>query len=317
MDTKDDLHSKVQTYAINDEPEQHSMDQLDPTGVLVKPKWRGTSMDKMDMEVLGRNQVLRRNFRFLSMLGFGSTLICTWEILLALKLMLGTAEEVEDASRTLPRSIMWSVYLNGAMGFIMAITMCYCLGDLSKIVDTPTGYPFIQVFYNATNSYVAANIMTAIMIVTLTACCISEVATSSRQLWSFARDKGIPFSDWFAYVSLSMIYSGPWLTFEPGLAHDAHTPSCGPCLYDYYLRGVVDQYWLYRRLKRHRLPRGRISPDVLLHHDRLSNLETSEGRTITAPTMVSWQIWVDDQHPLASLPHPHLVLCFLATINPG
>lgn len=83
MDTKDDLHSKVQTYAINDDAEQHPMDQLDPTGVLVKPKWRGTSMDKMDMEVLGRNQVLRRNFRFLSMLGFGSTLICTWEILLA------------------------------------------------------------------------------------------------------------------------------------------------------------------------------------------------------------------------------------------
>lgn len=111
------------------------------------------------------------------------------------------AEEVEDASRTLPRSIMWSVYLNGAMGLIMAITMCYCLGDLQEVVKTDTGYPFIQVFFNVTKSYAATNIMTTIIIITLTACCISEVATSSRQLWSFARDKGIPFSDWFAYVS--------------------------------------------------------------------------------------------------------------------
>ncbi|KAL8991783.1 MAG: hypothetical protein Q9169_007652 [Polycauliona sp. 2 TL-2023] len=111
------------------------------------------------------------------------------------------SEEVEDAGRTLPRSIMWAVWINGAMGFIMAITMCSCLGDLSEIIDTPTGFPFIQVFYNSTNSYAAANVMTAIMIVTLTACCISEVSTSSRQLWSFARDKGIPFSNWFAYVS--------------------------------------------------------------------------------------------------------------------
>ena len=119
-------------------------------------------------------------------------------------LIFGTAEEVEDASRTLPRSIMWSVYLNGAMGFIMAITMCYCLGDLTTVIDTPTGYPFIQVFYNATKSLPATNVMVAIMIVTLTACCLSEVATSSRQLWSFARDKGIPFSDWFAYVRHSL-----------------------------------------------------------------------------------------------------------------
>lgn len=86
------------------------------------------------------------------------------------------------------------------MGFIMAVTMCFCLGDLSQIVDTPTGYPFMQVFYNATNSYAATNFLVTIMIVTLVACCVAETATASRQLWSFARDKGVPFSDWLAYV---------------------------------------------------------------------------------------------------------------------
>lgn len=77
MDAKD---NKV---AVGNGVDQHPMNELDPTGVLVKPKWRGTSHDKTEMETLGRKQVLRRNFRFLSMLGFGSTLICTWEILLA------------------------------------------------------------------------------------------------------------------------------------------------------------------------------------------------------------------------------------------
>ncbi len=96
---------------------------------------------------------------------------------------------------------MWSVYLNAAMGLVMAVTMCFCLGDISEIVNTPTGYPFIQVFYNATHSYAATNAMVTIMIVTLCACAISEVATSSRQLWSFARDKGIPAANWFAHVS--------------------------------------------------------------------------------------------------------------------
>lgn len=115
-------------------------------------------------------------------------------------LIFNLAEEVEDAGLTIPKALMWSIYLNGAMGLLMAVTMCYCLGDLSEIIDTPTGYPFIQVFYNSTNRLAATNVMVTIMIITLTACRISEVATSSRQLWSFARDKGVPFSDFFAYV---------------------------------------------------------------------------------------------------------------------
>lgn len=59
MDVKDDHRSKVDTYIVNDDGDHHAMDELDPTGVIVKPKWRGNSMDKMDMEALGRNQVLR------------------------------------------------------------------------------------------------------------------------------------------------------------------------------------------------------------------------------------------------------------------
>ena len=72
---------------------------------------------------------------------------------------MSTAEEVEDAGRTIPRALMWSVYLNGAMGLAMAVTMCFCLGDLSEIVQTPTGYPFIQVFYVAAKSYTVTNIL--------------------------------------------------------------------------------------------------------------------------------------------------------------
>ncbi len=56
MDVKD---NKVETYAVKNGVDQHPMDELDHTGVLVKPKWRGTSQDKTEMETLGRNQVLR------------------------------------------------------------------------------------------------------------------------------------------------------------------------------------------------------------------------------------------------------------------
>lgn len=113
-----------------------------------------------------------------------------------------TAEEIKDASETLPKAMITSVCVNSASGFLMLVTVCFTLGDIDDILASATGYPFIQVFYNATESLPGTNTMTAILVLTLTASTITEVATASRQLWSFARDRGLPFSDFFGYVSI-------------------------------------------------------------------------------------------------------------------
>lgn len=141
-----------------------------------------------------------------SMMGFDCVVhMCMWTTLLPplsfkrrmpllTVLYRRVAEEVKDASRTMPRAIMSSVILNALLGFITLLTLCYCLGDVTSILESPTGFPFIQIFYNTTNSLAGTNIMTAIPIIVLTGSCIAEVATASRQLWSFARDNGVPFS---------------------------------------------------------------------------------------------------------------------------
>jgi choline transport protein len=115
------------------------------------------------------------------------------------------SEEIKDASLTLPRAIMWAASVNGTLGFVMVITFCFTLGSVLDILQTPTGYPFIQVFYNVTQSYAGASVMTAILIVNITSACISTVATASRQTWSFARDKGLPFSSFISYVSIQLV----------------------------------------------------------------------------------------------------------------
>ena len=112
------------------------------------------------------------------------------------------SEEIKDASLVLPRAIMWAAGINGTMGFIMIITFCFCLGSVFDIIASPTGYPFIQVFFNVTQSNAGTCIMTAILIVNITSACISTVATVSRQTWSFARDKGLPFSSFISYVGV-------------------------------------------------------------------------------------------------------------------
>ena len=95
---------------------------------------------------------------------------------------------------------MWSIVVNGSTGFIMLVTFCFTLGDLDSILQTPTYSPLVQVFFNTTNSYAGSSVMTTVIIITLIASAISTIATCSRQLWAFARDKGLPFSAILAHV---------------------------------------------------------------------------------------------------------------------
>lgn len=104
------------------------------------------------------------------------------------------SEEIRDASRIVPRSMIATAILNGVLGFVMTITYCFCITDLETVLASPTGYPFIQVFYDATGSRGGTTAMTLILIVLLEAAGVSILATASRQTFAFARDEGLPKS---------------------------------------------------------------------------------------------------------------------------
>lgn len=110
------------------------------------------------------------------------------------------AEELQDASYTLPRTMILATTINGGLMFVMCITLCYVIGDLNQVLATPTDYPFIQIFYNSTQSLAATNAMTSIVIILSSFSCVTVMAGSSRQLFAFARDGAIPFSRWVSYV---------------------------------------------------------------------------------------------------------------------
>jgi len=111
------------------------------------------------------------------------------------------SEEIKDASATLPKALVWSAGINFVLVLLVSITMIFTMGDVSYITSSYTIYPFILVFYQATNSLAATNAMTAVVIILLTSSSISEVATASRQIWSFARDGGLPGSKWLTHVT--------------------------------------------------------------------------------------------------------------------
>ncbi|KAF6515541.1 hypothetical protein HZS61_004282 [Fusarium oxysporum f. sp. conglutinans] len=110
------------------------------------------------------------------------------------------SEELHDASRTLPRSMIVTTLFNGAFGWIMVITYCFCIGNLEEVITSPTGQPFMQVFYNSTQSVTSATAMASILVVMIAFSNLTMVSTSSRQLFAFARDHAVPFSPWFSEV---------------------------------------------------------------------------------------------------------------------
>ncbi|KAL9078937.1 MAG: hypothetical protein Q9157_002162 [Trypethelium eluteriae] len=110
------------------------------------------------------------------------------------------AEEVSNAAIVIPRTIVGGILLNGAMGFGVMVVMIFSFGDLDAITNTPTGYPFIEVIYQATNSTAATTVLSSLIVLTLFFGCVGLVATSSRMVWSFARDKALPFSNFLGRV---------------------------------------------------------------------------------------------------------------------
>ena len=83
----------------------------------------------------------------------------------------------------------------------MILTFCFCIGDIDSAISTPTGQPYIQVFYNATGSRAGTTVM-VVLIALLTLCnTVNNVASASRQLYAFARDGGLPYSSTLSYVS--------------------------------------------------------------------------------------------------------------------
>ncbi|KAI0874238.1 amino acid/polyamine transporter I [Hypoxylon argillaceum] len=102
------------------------------------------------------------------------------------------AEEIENPAMNVPRAIVTTVLLNGSTGWAMVLAVLFCLGDIESVINSPTGFPFIQVFYNGTGR-AGATAMTIVIIVIIWFAVIGFAATASRMTWSFARDRGLPF----------------------------------------------------------------------------------------------------------------------------
>ncbi|KAM0720175.1 hypothetical protein Q7P37_004311 [Cladosporium fusiforme] len=110
-------------------------------------------------------------------------------------------EELQDASLVLPRSMITCAATNYSLTLLMVITLLVVKGgDVEQLIETPYVQPYVQIFYNVTQSTSASTALTALIFALLMFGIINQVTTTSRQLWSFARDRGLPWSDFLSRV---------------------------------------------------------------------------------------------------------------------
>ena len=132
------------------------------------------------------------------------------------------AEEIANAEVVVPWSMVSATLLNGALGFGMVIAVLFVTPDITTALASPPGllgYPFMQIFYDALGSKAGANFLIAILVIMDAAGTIALMATSSRLVWAFARDRALP--GWrtvskvcqllflYQYIHALIDYAGP------------------------------------------------------------------------------------------------------------
>ena len=142
--------------------------------------------------------------------------------------------------------------VNYTFAFVMTVTIFSTLGnDVMAIMSTPFGQPWIQILMNATESIVATNILTVVVCLLLLFASVNQVTAASRQLWSFARDKGLPFSGWLSYVGTHLLDVRSLANLCIGSPRMGHPLECGVVYAGVFISTVPHHHWLIHRFQHH------------------------------------------------------------------
>lgn len=110
-------------------------------------------------------------------------------------------EEMKSASKEAPKAIIMSVVLGAVTGFAFLLTLCFCIGDINETANTSTGVPVIQIMYDSTGSKAGTCVLASMIAVIVIVAGNNLLAEGSRSIYAFARDQGLPFSNFFSRVS--------------------------------------------------------------------------------------------------------------------
>lgn len=110
------------------------------------------------------------------------------------------SEEVQDAAIVVPKVIMRSLWISGICGLLVVVTFVFCIPSVADALSHPTGYSFLYVMQlSVPNGVIVCVLLVLLGLVGSSS--IGFAAATARITYAFARDQGLPFSQWIGKVN--------------------------------------------------------------------------------------------------------------------
>ncbi|OWB54785.1 hypothetical protein B5S28_g640 [[Candida] boidinii] len=107
------------------------------------------------------------------------------------------SEEISDAAYKTPLAIASALTTTAILGWVLVVVITLCMGtDVESLLNSQSGQPIVDIFHYAMGKQ-AATAYLAICFVVIWFCGAAAVCYVSRSLWSFSRDKGIPYPNFW------------------------------------------------------------------------------------------------------------------------
>jgi amino acid permease (GABA permease) len=109
-------------------------------------------------------------------------------------------EEIPNAAVEGPKIMVYCVCIGTFTGFFFLMILLFVSGGDTESIISSTAGPLLQILYNATSNKVGAVCLLVFPLVCILFATTSIMTTSSRMVYAFARDGGLPASRQFAKV---------------------------------------------------------------------------------------------------------------------
>ena len=147
---------------------------------------------------------MARGFRLISFQAFIVGLINCNYAFACLDCAAHLSEEVHHPEKMIPIAILGTVAIGFVTSWTFSIALFFSMTNVKDLGTSATGVPLLALFQQALTSKAGAIVLEALVIATGIGCLIACHTWQSRLCWSFARDRGIPFSSFFAKVDHPM-----------------------------------------------------------------------------------------------------------------
>ncbi|KAK4150829.1 amino acid/polyamine transporter I [Chaetomidium leptoderma] len=126
-------------------------------------------------------------------------------------------EEIPRPQVEGPRIMLMCIGIGVFTGFVFLSCLLFVLKDVDHTIASTAG-PLLQILYDATESRAGATCLLIFPLVCMLFTTTSLMTTSSRMSYAFARDRGLPYSRFFATVNKrlevplnALIWTAAWV----------------------------------------------------------------------------------------------------------